>query len=66
MTQEKAQELINAWYERYPSVRDYVNDMKRLVSEAPHWIENAYGRRRRFYFAGGRGGGPGEGQGGGV
>ena len=51
MTQEKAQELINAWYERYSGVRDYVNDVKRLVREAPHWIENAYGRRRRFYLS---------------
>jgi uracil-DNA glycosylase family 4 len=51
MTQEMAQELINAWYERYSGVRDYVNDVKRLVREAPHWIENAYGRRRRFYFS---------------
>jgi len=51
MTPEKAQELIDAWYERYSGVRDYVEDVKRLVREEPHWIENAYGRRRRFYYS---------------
>jgi hypothetical protein len=49
MTADKAQRIIDAWYERYSNVREYVNWCKHCVRTPPHWIENPYGRRRRFY-----------------
>jgi DNA polymerase I-like protein with 3'-5' exonuclease and polymerase domains len=49
MDAEQAQRIIDAWYERYSGVRAYVDWCKRCVRTNPHWIENPYGRRRRFY-----------------
>jgi DNA polymerase-1 len=51
MTADKAQRIIDAWYERYALVREYVNYCKCCVRTPPHWIENPYGRRRRFYLS---------------
>jgi len=48
MTEQIAQELIIAWYNRYPRVREYVEFCKQCVRTEPHYIENAYGRRRHF------------------
>lgn len=48
MTEDIAQELINAWYARYPMVRKYVEYCEWCVRTPPHYVENAYGRRRHF------------------
>jgi DNA polymerase I-like protein with 3'-5' exonuclease and polymerase domains len=49
MTPEKAQELIDNWYARYPMVRVYVERCKHAVNNRPHYIETPWGRRRHFY-----------------
>ena len=49
MTPEQAQSIIDAWYERYAGVRDYVNRCKEHVRYPPHFISTTYGRRRRFH-----------------
>jgi len=51
MDADKAQRIIDAWYERYSKVRDYVNWCKSCVRNHPHWIENPYGRRRHFFVS---------------
>lgn len=49
MTPDKAQELIDGWYARYPMVRVYVDRCKWAVNNPPHYIETPWGRRRHFY-----------------
>ena len=51
MTQDQAQEIIDAWYDRYSKVRDYVAWCKRCVRDAPHFIQTPWGRRRHFYLS---------------
>lgn len=49
MSPDEAQGLINNWYARYARVRTYVGRCDRAVRKPPHWIQNPWGRRRRFY-----------------
>jgi len=44
---EQAREIIEQFYSTYPEIRTYVDYCKSRV-EDPGWIENPYGRRRRF------------------
>lgn len=46
-TRERAQEVVDLFYDTYSEVRDYVEYCKGRVLE-PGWIETPYGRRRRF------------------
>ena len=45
---EKAQEIIDVFFEKFPGVRDYMQKMRACVTD-PGFVETPYGRRRRFY-----------------
>lgn len=51
MTPDEAQSIIDAWYERYAKVEEYVEWCKWCVRNKPHYIETPWGRRRHFYVA---------------
>ena len=49
MSVEEVQELIDNWYERYAYVVQYIEWCKSCVHNAPHYIQNPWGRRRHFH-----------------
>ncbi|MER3450932.1 MAG: DNA polymerase I, partial [Thermus sp.] len=46
-TQEEAERFINAYFARYPKVRDYLEGLKRQAAEQGY-VETLLGRRRYF------------------
>ncbi|MER3426344.1 MAG: hypothetical protein C4299_04190 [Thermoleophilia bacterium] len=47
LTQEEAERFINAYFARYPKVRDYLEGLKRQAAEQGY-VETLLGRRRYF------------------
>lgn len=48
MTDEAAQEFIDAWYARYSMFQQYVDQCKYIVTHPPYFAKSAYKRRRHF------------------
>lgn len=49
-TIEDAQRLIDAYFDNYPCVRDFLDECERRVQD-PMWVRGVYGRYRRFYYS---------------
>jgi uracil-DNA glycosylase family 4 len=48
LAKEDAQRIIDVFFELFPMVKVYMDDMKACVVE-PGYVETPFGRRRRFY-----------------
>jgi len=48
---EETQEYIDDWYRQYPGVTGYNEWCKQRVNNPPHYIQNPWGQRRRFYLS---------------
>ena len=47
MTVKEAYEAIDFYFEKYPGILQYMNDMENMALEK-HYVESLFGRRRRF------------------
>ena len=41
----EAQEFINTYFEKFPGIKDYMNDMKDRARKADGYVESLFGRR---------------------
>jgi DNA polymerase-1 len=49
MPREEAQAYIDAWFKKFPKVKEWIEDTKKIIFNE-NYVQNPFGRKRRFHL----------------